>query len=53
MKTLSDEIRKLLSERDIKPLLDLLQLYDDEKDLAKCYSTFATLAAQPPVGHIN
>ncbi len=50
MKTLSDEIRELLSERDVKPLVELLHLYDDEKDLAKCYSTFAYLSCSAAGG---
>ena len=50
MQTLSDEIRELLSQRDVDPLLDLLKLYDDEKDLAKCYSSFAYLSCEAAGG---
>ena len=50
MKTLSDEMHDLLADRDVKPLLDLLHLYDDEKDLAKCYSTFAYVSCSAAGG---
>ena len=44
MKTLSDNLRHKLKGRNVAPLIELLGVYDDEKDVAKCYSTFAYLS---------
>ena len=44
MKTLSDKLRGKLSRRSVKQLINLLDVYDDEKDIAKCYSSFAYLS---------
>jgi geranylgeranyl pyrophosphate synthase len=44
MKTLNDNLRHKLAGRNVAPLIRLLEIYDDEKDIAKCYSSFAFLS---------
>jgi len=44
MKTLCDNLRLELAGRNVAPLLRLLEIYDDEKDIAKCYAAFAFLS---------
>ncbi|MBC8873317.1 MAG: polyprenyl synthetase family protein [Planctomycetes bacterium] len=44
MNTLSDNLRYKLTGRNVAPLIKLLDVYDDEKDIAKCYSSFAFLS---------
>ena len=44
MKTLNDDLHDKLIGRSAGPLIDLLAVYDDEKDIAKCYSSFAYLS---------
>ena len=44
MKTLSDILRDKLGSRKVASLFQLLELYDDEKDIAKSYSSFAYLS---------
>lgn len=44
MKTLYDQLEIAFAGREVQPMLELLQTYDNEKDLAKCYSSFAYLS---------
>lgn len=44
MKTLADILRTNLAGREVAPLARLLEIYDAEKDVAKCYSAFAYLS---------
>ena len=44
MKTLADTLRTNLNGRNVAPLIRLLEIYDAEKDIAKCYSAFAYLS---------
>lgn len=45
MQTLFDELDAALQDRDATVLLQLLSSYDHERELAKCYSTFAYLSS--------
>jgi geranylgeranyl pyrophosphate synthase len=44
MKTLTDKLREKLASRSVDSLIDLLRIYEDEKDIAKSYSAFAWLS---------
>lgn len=44
LKTLTDDLRDKLAGRAVAPLITLLDLYDAEKDIAKCFSSFAYLS---------
>lgn len=44
MRTLNDDLHRKLAGRNAAPLIELLEIYDDEKDIAKCYSSFAYLS---------
>lgn len=45
MKTLFDDLASVLDERSIHAMSHLLATYDSEKNLAKCYATFAYLCS--------